>query len=166
MTSFAQYKYLGALRKDYPHVPIMALTATANKSVVDDIIERLGMERCLKLTQSFNRHNLNYIVHSKARNVLDAIATYIKDHHAHESGVIYCLSRNNCEDVAKNLREKHGINAKHYHAKMSAQDKAMVQSAWQTGSCDVIVATVCATFFVPVYPHSLLAADCIWNGYR
>jgi superfamily II DNA helicase RecQ len=123
----------------------MALTATAKQTVVEDIIERLGIKGCLFLTQSFNRPNLNYDVRPKTRNVLDAIAGYIKGRHPDGSGVIYCFSRSNCEDVAMSLREKFGISARHYHAGMSPQDKAMVQGAWQDGTCKVIVATVRAT---------------------
>jgi len=140
--SIIQYQDLGSLRKDYPNIPIMALTATANQSVLDDIIERLGIQGCLKLTQSFNRQNLNYQVRPKARNVLEEIAAYINSNHPNESGVIYCFSRNSCEEVAKSLRDKYNISAKHYHARMPARDKAAVQGDWQNGTCDVIVATV------------------------
>lgn len=118
------------------------MTATAKRNVVDDIIKRLGMRDCVSLSQSFNRPNLNYEIRPKGRNVLGEIANYIKSHHPNESGVIYCLSRNSCEDLAKNLREKHDIKAKHYHAGMTPQDKAMTQGVWQDSQCDVIVATV------------------------
>jgi len=144
-----QYQALNSLRKDYPNVPIMALTATAKKTVVDDIIERLGMQGCLCLSQSFNRQNLNYEVRPKTRNVLDAIAGYINGSHPTGSGVVYCFSRSNCEDVAKGLREKYAIRARHYHAGMSPQDKATVQGAWQDGKCNVIVATVRSTIPLP-----------------
>jgi superfamily II DNA helicase RecQ len=141
-----KYQNLSCLRKEYANIPIMALTATANQPVVDDIIDRLGMIDCLKLSQSFNRSNLHYQVRPKRRTVLDSIAAYIHGNHANESGIIYCLSRATCEEVAKTLRDKHGINAKHYHAKMSAQDKATVQESWQAGRCHVIVATVSLPF--------------------
>ena len=138
----SKYQYLDTLRKEFPEVPIMALTATAKKTVVDDIIERLGISGCLLLTQSFNRQNLHYVVRPKSRNVLDIIAGYINGRHPTGSGIIYCFSRSNCEDVARMLREKHQINARHYHAGMSPKDKAAVQKIWQAGECNIIVATV------------------------
>jgi bloom syndrome protein len=127
----------------------MALTATAKKTVADDIIERLGIPGCLFLSQSFNRQNLHYVVRPKTRNVLDTIAGYINGRHPTSSGVIYCFSRSNCEDVARALREKHNISARHYHAGMSIKDKATVQKAWQEGECHVIVATASALFLFP-----------------
>jgi superfamily II DNA helicase RecQ len=144
----------------------MALTATANKAVVDDIIQRLGMQNCLKLEQSFNRHNLNYNVRPKPGKVLDAIATYIKSNHPGKSGVIYCLSRATCEEVAKNLREKYSISAKHYHAKMSASDKAKTQAAWQSGECHIVVATVSESHSEGLIDPQRPLTDRVWYGNR
>jgi superfamily II DNA helicase RecQ len=144
----------------------MALTATANKPVVDDIVKRLGMQNCLKLTQSFNRHNLNYNVRPKPGKLLDAIATYIKSNHSGKSGVIYCLSRNSCEELAKNLREKYNISAKHYHAKMSAPDKATTQAEWQSGQCNIIVATVSKSLSKGLIDPQCLLTDRVWYGNR
>ena len=59
-----------------------------------------------------------------------------------QSGIIYCLSRNKCEQVAEELRSKYRVKARHYHAQMSVQDKNKAQTAWQKGECQVIVATV------------------------
>lgn len=119
---FFQYQGLDRLRQDYPNIPIMALTATANEQVMKDVIDRLGIKGCVLLTQSFNRPNLHYDVRSKGRTV--------------------CLSRNKCEEVAKELREKYSLRARHYHALMTPEDKNRAQTAWQNGQCDIIVATV------------------------
>jgi bloom syndrome protein len=161
-----QYQELNALRKDYPDVPIMALTATANKVVVDDIVQRLGLRNHLKLTHSFNRPNLHYDVRPKTRNVVAEIASFIKSNHPGDSGVIYCFSRANCEEVAKDLRERHDLRAKHYHAGLSTQDKSRTQSAWHSGDCDIMVATVRGAFlsYQPYSKHH--PPDCFRYGHR
>lgn len=120
----------------------MALTATANEQVMSDVVDRLGMKGCVRLTQSFNRPNLFYEIRAKKRNVIADISAFIKNNHLRETGVIYCLSRKSCEEVARELRERHGLRAKHYHAQMSADDKNRAQSSWQNGECEIIVATV------------------------
>lgn len=121
----------------------MALTATANEQTTRDIISRLGMQSCVMLKQSFNRPNLYYEVRDKkGKSVIPDMFDWIQTNHSGESGVIYCLSRNKCEEVAKDLREKHGLRAKHYHAALSTADKAKTQQEWQDGKCEIIVATV------------------------
>jgi bloom syndrome protein len=133
---------LGNLRDEYPAIPIMALTATAKMNVVDDIIHRLKMHEPVRLKESFNRPNLHYDVRPKPRNVLNEVANFITSKYPNKCGIIYALSRNSCEEIAKNLREKYSLKAKHYHAKMSPQDKHETQAAWKSGKCDIIVATV------------------------
>lgn len=120
----------------------MALTATANEQVMKDVIDRLGIKNCVLLTQSFNRPNLHYDVRSKGRAVLADISQFIQTHYKDQTGIIYCLSRNKCEEVAKELRERYSLKARHYHAHMSPEDKNRAQTAWQDGECDIIVATV------------------------
>lgn len=120
----------------------MALTATANEQVMNDVIDRLSIKNCILLTQSFNRPNLHYDVRPKGRNVLADISEFIKADHKGQTGIIYCLSRNKCEEVAKDLREKYALRAKHYHAQMTPEDKHRAQAAWQNGECEIIVATV------------------------
>ena len=127
---------------EFPKIPIMALTATANSRVKKDVIDRLRMNDCVFLTQSFNRPNLHYEVRKKPRNVLADINTFITTHYPDSTGIIYCLSRNKCEEVAKELRDTYGLSAKHYHAQISASDKCRTQEAWQSGDCKIMVATV------------------------
>ncbi|ELU44675.1 RecQ type DNA helicase Rqh1 [Rhizoctonia solani AG-1 IA] len=136
------YQGLGFLRQSYPGIPIMALTATANAKVRRDVMNKLGIADCVELVQSFNRPNLHYEVRKKGKGVVADIANYIRAHYHEKSGVIYCLSRAKCEDVANELREKHGISARHYHAAMTVSDKTETQAAWISGECNVIVATV------------------------
>lgn len=127
----------------------MALTATANEQVMNDVIGKLKMHKCVLLTQSFNRPNLFYDVRPKRLNsILDDISAWIRSRHPGETGIIYCLSRNKCEEVALDLRTKYKYKARHYHAAMSPEDKARAQEAWQTGECDIMVATVCSRVFL------------------
>ncbi|KAH9857775.1 hypothetical protein C2E23DRAFT_805636 [Lenzites betulinus] len=136
------YKHLSRLRDNYPGVPIMALTATASKEIQQDIVRELGITVRAPYKLPFNRPNLDYEVRVKKKDFEKEIAAYIKEHHPGESGIIYCGSRNGCEELAKRLRETHGINAKHFHASMDARDKCRVQEMWNVGEFQVIVATV------------------------
>lgn len=138
------YKALGDVRRLYPGVPVIALTATATENVKVDVIHNLGMEGCDVFTQSFNRPNLTYEVRvkGKAKDTLDDIAKTINTLHKGQSGIVYCLSRKNCERIAEQLSKEYGIRAKFYHAGMNVQDKIDVQKRWQAGDCNVIVATI------------------------
>lgn len=138
------YKLLGEVRGKFPGVPVMALTATATENVKVDVIHNLGIHGCEVLSQSFNRPNLTYEVRSKgkAKDVLDSIASTIKTFYSNQSGIIYCLSRKNCESIAGKLRTEHDIKAHHYHAGMDPVEKTLVQKQWQAGGYHVIVATI------------------------
>ncbi|RMD44004.1 hypothetical protein DV735_g1106, partial [Chaetothyriales sp. CBS 134920] len=136
------YKDIGNVRKRFNGVPAMALTATATENVKVDVMHNLGMTGCKVFTQSFNRPNLNYEVRPKVKGYLDSIAETINDSYPGQSGIVYCLSRRDCERLAKKLSEEYGISATHYHALLSPQEKASVQKRWQSGDCQVIVATI------------------------
>ncbi|KAJ0426520.1 hypothetical protein BJY00DRAFT_272372 [Aspergillus carlsbadensis] len=137
------YKELGGLRARLPGVPMMALTATATENVKADVIHNLKMDGCEVFTQSFNRPNLTYEVRSKSKaselvqNIADIINKYRK-----KSGIVYCLSRSNCEKVAEKLRDEHGIKADHYHAGLESEQRSRIQQRWQHGEIHVIVATI------------------------
>ncbi|KAG9738320.1 ATP-dependent DNA helicase, partial [Aureobasidium melanogenum] len=137
------YKELGMVLNEYPGVPIMALTATATENVKVDTIGNLGINGCDVFSQSFNRPNLRYYVYSKPKKsvLLDRIQEIIEDEHKNECGIIYCLSRKQCEDVAGELRARR-IKAHHYHAGMEPEAKSKVQKDWQRGETKVIVATI------------------------
>jgi len=136
------YKTIGDVRRKFPNVPVMALTATATENVREDTIHNLSIRGCEVFKQSFNRPNLHYELRKKGRDVLDDIVSLIKGEHHRQTGIIYCFSKKNCEDTAKALREQHDVEAAHYHAGMKPEDKAKVQKAWQAGKCHVIVATI------------------------
>ncbi|KAF9001987.1 P-loop containing nucleoside triphosphate hydrolase protein [Cyathus striatus] len=136
------YQNLGTLRDEYPHVPIMALTATANHVTIEDIKKQLKIPDCRYYQQSFNRPNLRYYIREKKKKTLvDDIITYIKSYHNGEPGVIYCTGRETCERVASKIKQ-HGLRATHYHARLTPEDKNTTLSDWQNGTVDIIVATI------------------------
>jgi bloom syndrome protein len=138
------YKTLGELRDRFPGVPMSALTATATENVKVDVMHNLGIMDCEVFTQSFNRPNLTYEVRPKGKKqeVMDSIAATIKTKYPGMSGIIYTLSRKNCEEIAELLRKKYKIKAQYYHASLNPDDKAHVQKEWQAGKSQVIVATI------------------------
>lgn len=160
----AAYRGLGRLRDDYPDVPIIALTATANKHTVNDIMQRLKLRNPATFTQSFNRANLAYYIYPKRKRVGEDIFKFIQDRHRNETGIIYCHERKTCEKVAKTLRDK-GLSAKHFHANMNARDKTAIQEGWQSDSVLIIVATV-SLFSLPYRGDSqnYFWIDCFFNG--
>ena len=142
------YMRLGMLRQEYPNVPLMALTATANEKVVTDAIRALGMRNEYRYKSSFNRPNLHYEVRKKEAKTLDAIAHYISAR-PHESGVIYCLSRKDCETTSEELqrkvREKPGcsrIRISFYHADLDAHEREKRHHEWSNGQVSVLCATI------------------------
>ncbi|KAK0664721.1 ATP-dependent DNA helicase hus2/rqh1 [Lasiodiplodia hormozganensis] len=138
------YKALGEVRRLFLGVPVMALTATATENVKVDTIHNLGIQGCEVFAQSFNRPNLYYEVHTKGKreDILQNIAGIIKTKFRGQSGIVYCMARKKCEQIAEQLREKYGISAQHYHAGMEAAQKSETQKAWQANRYKVIVATI------------------------
>lgn len=138
------YKLLGEARRQFYGVPVIALTATATENVKVDVMHNLGMGNCEIFTQSFNRPNLQYEVRSKgkAKDVLESMADTINTFYKRQTGIVYCLSKKNCEDIATKLRNDYDIMAHHYHAGMDPEEKKLVQKKWQAGQYNVIVATI------------------------
>jgi bloom syndrome protein len=102
------------------------------------------MRDCALFKQSFNRPNLRYEVRKKGKNAaaVEDIANLINSTYQNCAGIIYCLSRKECEDLAQELSQDHGISAHHYHAGMKSDEKEQVQESWQEGRYLVIVATI------------------------
>ncbi|KAJ5634417.1 Bloom syndrome protein [Penicillium herquei] len=138
------YKELGEVRARFPGVPVMALTATATENVKVDVMHNLKIRGCEVFLQSFNRPNLTYEVRPKGKNdaVLANIAETITGSYRNQCGIVYCLSRKTCEDVAEKLCQLYNIKAAHYHAAMATNKKTEVQKEWQMGKIHVIVATI------------------------
>ncbi len=134
-----EYRELIHLVELFPGVPRIALTATADPTTREDIIERLGLEQAEVFTTSFDRPNISYSIVERDKpreQLLDFLGS-----HKGESGIVYCLSRAKVEDVSDWLNGK-GIKALPYHAGMSAQMRSANQDAFlkEEGLC--LVATV------------------------
>ena len=141
------YNNLGMLRRQYPNVPFMALTATANEKVVNDAIRALGMQNEYRYQSSFNRPNLQYEVRKKNNKTIDIMAEYIASRQ-HESGVIYCLSRKDCQTVSEKLQKKlsekgqGNVGVSYYHAELDPNTRAQRHRAWRNGKINVLCATI------------------------
>lgn len=135
------YKLLENMKTDYPSVPIMALTATANEQVRLDIFNCLRSDNTTFLKQSFNRTNLYYEVQKKSNDVNNVIADLMSNKFKNQSGIIYCNSRNLCERTAEVLQNS-GLNVAFYHAMLSSEERESIQRAWQKGTLQAICATI------------------------
>lgn len=137
-----EYTQLGMLRDKFPDIPIMALTATADKITRQDILRQLKLEKAKEFISSFDRPNLSLSVKRgyKATEKLQFILNFIKARPM-EPGIIYCLSRKTTEKVAEDLRRK-GIMAAPYHAGLTAQERNQTQEAFKQDNLLVVCATI------------------------
>ncbi|XVE49096.1 hypothetical protein DITRI_Ditri01bG0054600 [Diplodiscus trichospermus] len=135
------YQGLGILKQKFPKTPVLALTATATASVKEDVVQALGLVNCIIFRQSFNRPNLWYSVIPKTKKCVDDINKFIKENHFDECGIIYCLSRMDCEKVAEKLQE-YGHKAAFYHGNMDPAQRAFIQKQWSKDEINIICATV------------------------
>ena len=133
------YTQLGFLKKSYPNVPLIALTATADRSTQDDIAEQLQIPTAKRYVSSFDRPNL-FLDVRPGQNRIQQILKFL-DAHSFESGIVYCLSRKSTEQLAQKLQAA-GHTAKAYHAGMSATDRAQVQEEFINDKTPIIVATI------------------------
>ncbi|TFZ63117.1 DNA helicase RecQ [Hymenobacter sp. UV11] len=134
-----EYTQLGALRTHFPSVPIIALTATADRLTQRDIRTQLNLHEPKVFLSSFDRPNINLVVRP-GQDRIGQILDYIQRHPT-EAGIIYCLSRKSCETVAQKLQQK-GIKAGYYHAGMSPNQRAEAQEKFLQDDTLVIVATI------------------------
>lgn len=137
-----EYTQLRLLRELFPSVPIMALTATADKITKQDILKQLNIEDAQTFIGSFDRPNLSLDVKRgySAREKLRSIVELIR-HHSGESGIIYCLARKTTEELAKKLK-KEGIAAGVYHAGLPNSERNRVQDDFVADRVQVICATI------------------------
>jgi bloom syndrome protein len=135
------YKALSIFKQQYPNIPVMALTATANHQVRMDIIHNLKLAEPIFLKQSFNRTNLYYEVLPKGKDFMKDIEKNIKTKYKGQTGIIYCHSKNSCEQTAEKLMNS-GIKAAFYHAGMDPDSRLEIQKRWQSGETKVICATI------------------------
>ncbi len=135
-----EYIRLSVLHERYPQVPRIALTATADADTRQEIIDRLQLQAARQFIASFDRPNIRYQIVEKdqvRRQLLD----FIRDEHAGEAGIVYCLSRKKVEETAEFLNEQ-GVPALAYHAGMQTVTRAAHQSRFLREDGLVMVATI------------------------
>ncbi|QZT37307.1 DNA helicase RecQ [Halosquirtibacter xylanolyticus] len=137
-----EYQQLKWIKHTFPKLPIIALTATADKTTRSDIVTQLGLHNERTFLASFNRPNLSLEVRvgvgakDKDREIIDYIRSRPND-----SGIIYCMSRKSCEKLSSKLNAK-GLQTNYYHAGLSAKQRENVQDDFINDRTPVICATV------------------------
>lgn len=137
-----EYTQLGNLHELFPNVPIMALTATADKITKADIIEQLHLKEPEIFISSFDRPNLSldvrrgYAAKDKQRTILNLIRR-----HRGESGIIYCLAKKTCEKLTEKL-QKEGVSVGVYHAGLPTDERNRVQEDFINDRIQVVCATI------------------------
>ncbi|PMM40609.1 ATP-dependent DNA helicase RecQ [Vibrio splendidus] len=134
-----EYASLGQLKQYFPHVPYMALTATADDATRKDIISRLQLVEPHTYLGSFDRPNIRYNLVEKHKPV-SQVVRYLETQKGN-CGIIYCGSRKKVEMVTEKLCNN-GIRAAGYHAGMDTDERAYVQDAFQRDDIQIVVATV------------------------
>lgn len=137
-----EYTQLRVFRNSLPEVPFMALTATADKSARQDIEEQLGLKDSKLFISSFDRKNLSIEVRGQVpkKKKLQEISQFVERRRG-ESGIVYCLSRKNTEEVAAYLSEE-GHSVEFYHAGMNPEERERIQTEFINDDTKIIVATI------------------------
>ncbi|XP_075535803.1 ATP-dependent DNA helicase Q1-like [Dermacentor variabilis] len=138
------YKYLAIMKREFPEVPILGVTATASAAIVADVQKMLDIESSVVLRAPLDRPNLVYEVLPKpsgtdeaVKNVAKLILGRFKD----QCGIVYCFSIKETDELAEELKG-YGIAADSYHASMQPQRRSNVHTLWMHGKLLVIVATI------------------------
>jgi ATP-dependent DNA helicase RecQ len=134
-----EYTRLSMLKENYPDIPVIALTATADNLTRKDIIRQLHLENPDLYIASFDRPNIRLDV-LPASNRLKRIVEFINNH-PHQSGIIYCLSRNSTEELALDLKAA-GFSSAAYHAGMDTDSRTKVQDSFLKDDTQIICATI------------------------
>ncbi|XP_061662705.1 ATP-dependent DNA helicase Q1 isoform X2 [Syngnathoides biaculeatus] len=137
------YKLLGILKRQFPKVPVIGLTATATSNILKDCGKILCVQQPITLTAPFNRTNLYYEVRAKMSDdaIINDITSLIKNRYKDQSGIIYVFSQKDAETVSFEL-QKRDILASPYHANLPPDDKSRTHRKWADGKIQVVVATV------------------------
>ena len=135
-----EYRKLTVLHEQFPNVPRIALTATADAPTRAEIIERLQLENARQFVSSFDRPIINYRVVPKA-NVRQQLETFLEAEYPNDAGIIYCLSRKKVDETADYLKQR-GWDALPYHAGLEASIRNTNQRRFLREEGVIIVATV------------------------
>lgn len=134
-----EYRMLSKLKREMPGIPIIALTATADKLTRKDILEKLELKEPATFISSFNRPNIQYLVEPK-RKSFDKLVEFLEER-KDDAGIIYCLSRASTETIAQDLNNL-GIRALPYHAGLEREARAKNQELFLKDDVKIIVATI------------------------
>jgi ATP-dependent DNA helicase RecQ len=134
-----EYLMLARLKQELPEVPVIALTATADKLTQKDILNKLALKEPETFLSSFNRANIQYFVEPK-RNSYQRLLNFLSAHEE-DSGIIYTLSRQSTEDLAERLQVE-GYAAKPYHAGLERQVRQQHQELFLKDDIKIMVATI------------------------
>ncbi|MCZ4602478.1 DNA helicase RecQ [Streptomyces sp. Lzd4kr] len=134
------YLSLSLLGERWPDVPRVALTATATRATHQEITQRLNMPTARHFVASFDRPNIQYRIVPKA-DPKKQLLSFLKDEHAGDAGIVYCLSRKSVEATAEFLA-RNGVEAVPYHAGLDAGTRAAHQSRFLREDGLVVVATI------------------------
>lgn len=134
-----EYALLGNLKQQFPNIPLVALTATADHATQQDILQRLQLHQPLLEIRSFDRPNIEYLLVEKYRP-LSQLLNYLQQH-KDESGIIYCTSRKRTEEIAQKLAAK-GLNVRCYHAGLAIEERQKIQDLFIKDEIEIVVATV------------------------
>ncbi len=135
-----EYLGLSVLHERWPAVPRIALTATADPLTRQEIVERLALHEARVFVSSFDRPNIRYTIVDKDDERAQLLA-FIRESHAGDAGIVYCLSRRKVDETAAWLATK-GVDAIPYHAGMEASERAANQMRFQRDDGVVVVATI------------------------
>jgi ATP-dependent DNA helicase RecQ len=137
-----EYSQLGIIKQELPNVPVIALTATADELTQRDIVSQLSLGDPYIHISSFDRPNITYIVVPKANATMayDQLLSFIKSWTG-ESGIVYCLSRKTCEDVANKLNNE-GFRAGVYHAGLSQDQRDQTYHDFMQDDIGIVCATI------------------------
>ncbi len=135
------YIKLSVLHEQFPEIPRIALTATADKRTRAEIKHRLALDKASEYISSFDRPNICYRITEAQSNARSALLRFIQNEHENDSGIIYCLSRKKVETIALWLTEK-GFTALPYHAGLSNVIREKNQQRFLNEDAVIIVATI------------------------
>lgn len=134
------YRQLSCLAEQFPQIPRIALTATADRRTRQDVIDQLGLEKARCFINSFDRPNIFYRI-TEGDNAQNRLWRFLQQNHADDAGIVYCLSRKKVEYVAQWLTDK-GRIALPYHAGLPANLRALHQKRFLREEGVIIVATI------------------------
>ncbi|MBI5751550.1 MAG: DNA helicase RecQ [Hydrogenophilales bacterium] len=136
-----EYIQLSVLHERFPEIPRIALTATADEPTRREIITRLGLNEARVFISSFDRPNIRYRIAQNPGGAREQLLHFIREEHANDAGIVYCLSRRRVDEVAAWLAEK-GLTALPYHAGLDSRERAANQTRFLNEEGVIMVATI------------------------